>query len=214
MQSVHGFDFPAALLVAAATLLVPLIAMAQPAAYTATQRCDEACRPDPEVPPPDDRLAPPARPPAPRGWAVGADLSGLAFVPGGGPLNIAVDGRLGYRFRFPRYFVVPEIAAGYLGLPGGGSGARLGRVGGGVRVGIDPAGSLLETSFFSHTGVLGGTWGAIPYTDLGVALDLRAGRHFSAGAHLAWNIVVSAPTWGGIGVSSLLLFGAHAWVVL
>jgi len=196
----------ALLLVMVSASVVPVTASAQPAAYVATQPSKA------EEPPPDDRLDPPPMPPLRRGWAVGVDTSLGAFS--GSPFLFAVDARFGRRMNLGSYFVVPEAVAGYLSFIGGGDGLemQMGRVGGGVRIGLGDL-RVLETSFFSHAGAVVVDKGLYPYTDLGAALDVRAGHHFSAGAHVAWD--VSALAGGGsVYVGSLFLFGAHAGLVL
>jgi hypothetical protein len=196
------------LVLAAGAVLVSGTAAAQPAANMTTQRTD-AREAELELPPPDD---PPVRSvPRRHGWAVGVDVSAVGFT--APPIAVVTDARFGYRFNFPHYFLVPEVMVGYAAVPGGGDVAHAGRWGGGVRIGTREIASILETSFFSHIGIIGNTHGALPCTDLGVSLDLRAGRFFSAGAHLAWDLAALG-SGGWVPVSQVWLYGVHAGLVL
>jgi hypothetical protein len=201
--------------VLAVSALVPVTASAQPAAYVATQPAtgiaeDPTLPSKAELPPPDDRLAPPPLPPLRRGWTVAVDTGLTAFT--GAPFLFSVDARFGRRLNLGSYFVVPEAEIGALTFAGAMTGPVTGRLGGGARMGLSTL-SIAETSLYSHAGVVLVDRLVRPYTDLGVALDLRAGHNFSVGAHLAWDLtaVGVGNTWA---MSPLWLLGAHAGLVL
>lgn len=139
-----------------------------------------------------------------------------------GSLSIGAGGRLGWRFDFGPVWLQPEVAGHYTSFlnaantdsSASGGSIHVVRVLGGARLGgAGLISGVIEPALFGHAGYgwfSSRTKGTA--FDVGFALDVKIVRHFSFGAHGAYNVVADSSEFIGASVPAFkwVSYGVHA----